>query len=96
MINLKNEIKSVRDRLINYSLLALLVLATPIFVVSLIYSFKVSNSFSIHFLEFGFIALIFAFRHKINSFLKANIVASLYVLAGIMGFISLEYRVDIS
>ncbi len=85
MINLKNEIKSVRDRLINYSLLALLVLATPIFVVSLIYSFKVSNSFSIHFLEFGFIALIFAFRHKINSFLKANIVASLYVLAGIMG-----------
>ncbi len=85
MINLKNEIKNVKNRLINYSLLALLVLATPIFIVSLMYSFKVSHAFSIHFIEFGVIAIIFLFRNKINTFVKANIVSSLFVLAGILG-----------
>ncbi|HBN04576.1 MAG TPA: hypothetical protein DD434_02130, partial [Bacteroidales bacterium] len=85
MINLKNEIKNVKNRLINYSLLALLVLATPIFIVSLMYSFKVSHTFSIHFIEFGAIAIIFLFRNKINTFVKANIVSSLFVLAGILG-----------
>lgn len=85
MINLKKEIKDVRNRLINYSLIALLVLASPIFIVSVIQIFISEQYFSIHFLEFGFIALVFVLRHKLSTSLKANIVASLYVLAGILG-----------
>lgn len=85
MIDIKKDIKEVRNRLINYSILILLILAFPIFALSVLQFFNGDFKISLHFFEFGFILLLFLLRHKINSFIKAQIVVSLYVLAGILG-----------
>lgn len=87
MGNLKQEINKIREQLIDYSLLTLMILAIPAVVFSTINTIRFgwNPGFTIYFIEFLIVAILFLSRKKISIILKAHIIASLFIIAGLLG-----------
>ena len=87
MQKLRKEINATREKLINYSLLSLIVLTLPAVVFSLIqiYINGFSLGFSLNFIEFFVVLAIFIFRSKFSISIKAHISASLFIIGGFLG-----------
>ena len=87
MDNIKKEINNIREKLINYSSLSIIILLSPLVALSII---NVINSgwhsmYILYFVEFLIILLLFIFRKKISTIYKAHIIASLFILTGLLG-----------
>ncbi|MCK9164047.1 MAG: hypothetical protein M0O93_06850, partial [Bacteroidales bacterium] len=84
MQKLRKEINAIREKLINYSLLSLIVLTLPAVVFSLIQIYRdgFRLGFSLNFIEFFVVLAIFIFRSKFSISIKAHISASLFIIGG--------------
>lgn len=87
MGNFKKEINKIREQLIDYSLLTLMILAIPTVAFSTMNAIRFGwhSGYLIHYIEFSIVALLFLFRKKIPIILKAHIIASLFIIAGFLG-----------
>lgn len=87
MDNIKKEINNIREQLINYSSFSIVILVSPFIALSIVNVIKSGwhSMYILYFVEFFIISLLFLFRKKVSTIFKAHIIASLFIITGLLG-----------